>query len=120
MSNLAWTEWAFGDSERKRINLLDRTWVKDGLCTKENIPTKVFYPEKKRGDVAAAAARKICFACSVRLRCADWAIQANEEYGVFGATSPRQRQKMKSAGIIDVLEIMPKEKKRQENLTSGE
>ena len=68
-------------------------------------------------DVAAAFARKICFRCPVRIDCAQWAIKANEDYGVFGGASPRQRQKMKSLGTADVLDIMPKEKKNQSNLT---
>lgn len=117
MSDQAWIEWILGDSERKKLGSLENEWKQNAICSIENIPTKVFYPERKRGDVAAAFARKICFRCPVRIDCAQWAIKANEDYGVFGGASPRQRQKMKSLGTADVLDIMPKEKKNQSNLT---
>ena len=54
MSDQAWIEWILGDSERKKLGSLENEWKQNAICSIENIPTKVFYPERKRGDVAAA------------------------------------------------------------------
>ena len=41
------------------------------------------------------AVRQICGSCPVQTQCLDYALQNNEEYGVWGGTTPRQRRAMR-------------------------
>jgi WhiB family transcriptional regulator, redox-sensing transcriptional regulator len=52
------------------------------------VDPEIFYCEDTR---PASAAKRICGACGVRESCLEYAIEANEEYGVWGGTSPRER-----------------------------
>lgn len=109
MGDDAWVEWLNTAHERRHIASLDFDWREEAVCKIESVPTVVFFPERKRGDVAAAQARDgYCMRCPVRLDCAQWAIDAGIEHGVFGGASPRQRQRMKQLGTPDVVDVMKK------------
>lgn len=101
----ALTEWFQSASDRLRLGRLPSAWREDALCTTEGVPTAVFFPSRRRGDVAAASARSICLRCPVRLDCADWAIRAGVDHGVWGGASPRQRMRMRTLGTKDVLDL---------------
>lgn len=52
-------------------------------------PAHYFFPESKYGDSqnhrkCVMEARKICMKCPVMKDCFDYAMEANEEYGVWG------------------------------------
>jgi WhiB family transcriptional regulator, redox-sensing transcriptional regulator len=112
VSEGAWIEWQNTSSERRRLGELNVDWRDDALCKEERIPTTMFYPDRKRGDVAAAEARKICLRCPVRLDCARWAMDAGEDHGVWGGASPRQRQRMRFMHTVDVLDVLAKPAKK--------
>jgi WhiB family redox-sensing transcriptional regulator len=40
---------------------------------------------------SAEAAKAVCRACPVRVRCLEWAVQADEQAGVWGGASPDER-----------------------------
>jgi WhiB family redox-sensing transcriptional regulator len=41
-------------------------------------------------------AKAVCRACPARVRCLQWAVQADERAGVWGATSPDERAQIRS------------------------
>ena len=61
-----------------------------------------FYPEKAdgRGKKQVNRARKICLDCPVVVECLHAALVTNEQYGVWGMTSPKQRQAMRKKYTI--------------------
>jgi WhiB family transcriptional regulator, redox-sensing transcriptional regulator len=66
------------------------------LCEAEGHDPDMWHPEN--GSRAEAdAARAVCARCPVRARCLQWALDANEEHGVWGGTSPGERAALRRA-----------------------
>ena len=59
-----------------------------------------------------ALAKSICAACPIRTKCLNWALE-NEEYGIFGGTTPEERKYM-LAGVAPIDDS--KLRKMQEQL----
>jgi WhiB family redox-sensing transcriptional regulator len=51
----------------------------------------VFYP---LGGVPTASARALCKDCPVRTQCLAYAIENDEEFGIWGGLSERERRKL--------------------------
>ena len=67
-------------------------WMSRGSCLGED--SEVFYPSVGRSD-ASKAAKKVCARCPVRVRCLDFAMRHNEEFGVWGGLTARQRRSLR-------------------------
>lgn len=65
-------------------------WVQDALCA--TVGGDLFFPEAAQ---SATPAKRICAACPVQANCLAEAIENNEEWGVWGGTSGRDRQGMR-------------------------
>jgi WhiB family transcriptional regulator, redox-sensing transcriptional regulator len=52
----------------------------------------VFFPE--RGG-SSKAARAVCARCDVREECLESALANQEEFGIFGGTSPHERRQLR-------------------------
>jgi WhiB family transcriptional regulator, redox-sensing transcriptional regulator len=69
-------------------------WQLDALC--RGLPSDVFYPpENERGGSKRRReenAKKICRACPVLEICRSHAVGSQEPYGVWGGTTPAERQ----------------------------
>lgn len=50
-------------------------------------------------------AKKVCMGCQYRVECAEWGIE-NEIYGMWGAMSPRERQKIRRARGIKTSSLL--------------
>jgi WhiB family redox-sensing transcriptional regulator len=60
-------------------------------------PEAFFLPENSRGPtkrMREAAAKAVCARCPVRRRCVDWALSVGEAYGVWGGTTPAERDRI--------------------------
>ncbi|MBS69387.1 MAG: transcription factor WhiB [Pseudomonas sp.] len=67
-------------------------WMERGLCREIPDPDG-FYPNP--GDSKTAAeAKAVCRLCQVRQECLDYAIEHREVHGVWGASTPRERNRM--------------------------
>ena len=66
------------------------TWQDDALCATTD--PDAFFPEK---DGSAARAKKICGQCDVVAECLAYALSRNEQFGIWGNTSPKERQLMR-------------------------
>lgn len=53
-----------------------------------------FFPEMGRKVVDA---KRLCQSCPIRLQCLDYALGADEEYGIWGGLDPKERGQIKNA-----------------------
>jgi WhiB family transcriptional regulator, redox-sensing transcriptional regulator len=67
-------------------------WMAEGICAQAD--PDAWFPEKGGSTVSA---KRICMGCPVRDECLQYALDHNERHGVWGATSERERQKLKLA-----------------------
>lgn len=68
------------------------SWQLSGRCLE--FPAELFFPENdRRADRRAREeqAKNICRGCPVLLRCREHALSVPERYGIWGATTPRER-----------------------------
>lgn len=65
-------------------------WYERALC--REVDGEIFYPEKG-GTVEPAKA--VCRNCDVRRECLEYALSRNEEFGVWGGLSERERRALK-------------------------
>jgi WhiB family redox-sensing transcriptional regulator len=64
-------------------------WHKRALC--RQLDPEVWFPEPWEDETPA---KLICGRCAVREACLAYALDANEEYGVWGGLSPEERREM--------------------------
>jgi WhiB family redox-sensing transcriptional regulator len=69
-------------------------WMKLARC-KETDP-EIFYPEK---NLSAFAAKKICSTCEVRVECLQYAIDNDEQHGIWGGLNERSRSKLQGKRV---------------------
>lgn len=70
------------------------SWQIKGACREVGVDT-FFNPENERGRakrLREAAAKAVCAECVVVQKCLDWALSVREPYGVWGGTSPADRE----------------------------
>lgn len=65
-------------------------WMEFGLCTQTD--PDAFFPEK---GSSPHAAKRICGDCPVRIRCLRYALDHNEQYGVWGGLTGHERRQLK-------------------------
>lgn len=66
------------------------TWENDTLCSPLN--AELFFPEEHQSH---REAKKICHACPVSQDCLDYALEANEKFGIWGGLNQTERKKLK-------------------------
>lgn len=66
-------------------------WAKHGLCVNADDPDVFYPPDGSRGTKA----RRICARCPVRAECLEYALDADEEFGIWGGLDPRERRNLK-------------------------
>jgi WhiB family redox-sensing transcriptional regulator len=76
------------------VNTLARTavpeWQERGLCAQTD--PDAFYPELGK---PSAPAKRICRNCEVQQQCLEFALANNEEFGIWGGTTERERRALK-------------------------
>jgi WhiB family redox-sensing transcriptional regulator len=80
-------------------------WADDAACA-PRAPTRVepdtFYPLPSH---SAAYAKRVCNgtderpACPVRIQCLQYALDNNDQWGVFGGMTVKERQRLKRGGV---------------------
>jgi len=73
------------------INIDPPPFVAEALCAQTD--PEIFFPEL--GE-STAAARRICWTCPVRRECLSYAIENNEQHGVWGGYASRARRDLRS------------------------
>lgn len=72
-------------------------WRKESLCIDQ--PPDLFFPEHSESNVPA---KRICEMCAVRYDCLQYAIDTNQQFGIWGGTVEKERgalRKMTAAGM---------------------
>lgn len=62
-------------------------WMREGLCAQTD--PEAFFPDKGESP---RPARAVCASCPVLARCRDYAVEHYERFGIWGGTSPRERE----------------------------
>ena len=69
-------------------------WQSEAACLDRDV-SMFFHPTHERGSTRRrreVVAKTVCFGCSVRVECADYAIRAREPYGVWGGLTETERE----------------------------
>lgn len=74
---------------------LSVAWQEHGLC--RSIDAGVFFPPvhfepKPEREAREAEAKAICAQCPVRVECLEWALDAEEQFGIWGGHSELDRK----------------------------
>lgn len=74
-------------------------WERLAACVKSD-PTQ-FFPVGKGSDAlaAAAAAKAVCARCPVRDRCAEFALDTNQQYGIWGGLDEEERRAIRRSRL---------------------
>ena len=73
-------------------------WMADGLCAQTD-PEIFFPPDEPGRRHSAEPARRICRNCPVQAECLDFALNQENLYGIWGATTPNQRTRLRRKRI---------------------
>ena len=68
---------------------IDQPWADQALCAETD--PELWYPEKGGDNTRAKA---ICAGCFVAAECLDYALTANERFGIWGGLSERERRRL--------------------------
>ncbi len=85
------------------------TWWPRAAC--RSADPELFFPVSAEGPSAAQAARAkaVCARCDVRQECLAFALATRQPHGIWGGTSPEERQllrkKARAAGLADVAMV---------------
>lgn len=80
---------SFADQEEFTPSEVDGplAWQVEALCAQTD--PELFFPSEGK---SAKAPKRICGACAVRAVCLQYALDRNEEFGVWGGLSARERR----------------------------
>jgi WhiB family redox-sensing transcriptional regulator len=78
---------------------IDTTWRTHAKCRFENLD--MFFPAGTTGAAVEEmeAAKAICKGCQVRDRCLRFALETNQEDGIWGGTTEAERRKLRRAWL---------------------
>jgi WhiB family transcriptional regulator, redox-sensing transcriptional regulator len=74
----------------------DLYWQGQAACRNTDTDT-FFLPDAIRGPrkkAREAAAKAICYSCPVMAACLEWALAGGEAHGVWGGTTPEERDQL--------------------------
>ena len=84
-------------------------WQDEGRC--KEVDPELFYPEE--GADTSFHAKKVCRSCEVRIQCLKYSLDNEEQHGVWGGLTPKDRRRFKKQGrkpeLKDVQEWDQKE-----------
>ena len=83
----------------KRPRSLGMDWLSEARCKGQ--PTAIFFAaDNERGTKLRRnerRAKQICWSCPVLEACRNYALNADEQYGIWGALTPSERQQVRAA-----------------------
>lgn len=73
----------------------DPQWRKRAAC--RGVDPELWFPVGNSGVGASQAedAKAVCFGCDVRLACGQWAMDTNQDHGVWGGLTEDDRRALK-------------------------
>jgi WhiB family redox-sensing transcriptional regulator len=81
--------------EADEIGGNEPAWYRRAACG--TCSAELFFPVGRRGRASddADAAKAVCARCPVRMACLRFAIETNQEYGVWGGTTEEERRPLR-------------------------
>lgn len=64
-----------------------------------NTDPELWFGDQAEGYDHSLVAKKLCKACPARKACAEYAIVAKEQYGIWGGLSPKQRSRIRNQKV---------------------
>jgi WhiB family redox-sensing transcriptional regulator len=80
------------DGQQRPLNH-DDLWEQHALCRQPQHDPDLWFPERGQGN----AAKKICASCPVRVDCLRRAVDAGEEFGIWGGAGELTRRHLRNA-----------------------
>lgn len=71
---------------------MSEQWRDQALCQSRD--PELFFPERSNSTRANKEAKQVCHACEVERECLTYALEADVD-GVWGGTSPRERDRLR-------------------------
>ena len=78
-----------------------QSWREKALC-REVDAGDIFFPERGQSP---RTAKQLCRDCEVHTRCLDYAMDANERYGIFGGLSVKERDALRRQRLAPVVHL---------------
>lgn len=69
-------------------------WQERALCAQTD--PEAFFPEK---GGSTREAKRVCLGCDVRNECLDYALSADERFGIWGGLSERERRRLRKRAV---------------------
>ena len=69
----------------------------DPLCAE--VGQHFFFPDKEDNPVDVKYAKSVCNSCIHKGECLAWAVVNSEQFGIWGGTSPKERQHIRSKKV---------------------
>jgi WhiB family redox-sensing transcriptional regulator len=71
------------------------SWRKDAAC--QAVAAELFFPIGRTGDAVSQieAAKAVCETCPVQVACLQFALETNQEAGIWGGTSEDERARLR-------------------------
>jgi WhiB family redox-sensing transcriptional regulator len=66
------------------------SWTERALCAQTD--PELFFPEK---GGSTRDPKRVCAACEVRAECLQYALDHDEQFGIYGGMSARERRRLK-------------------------
>ena len=79
----------------------DYTWRVDAIC--RDTDPELFFPVGTTGYalLQIARAKEVCGQCPVQGECLDYALETNQDSGIWGGTSEEERRRLRRAWLRD-------------------
>ncbi len=77
----------------------DYSWRVDSLC--RDTDPDLFFPVGTTGQalVQTERAKEVCGECPVNIKCLDYALETNQDSGIWGGTSEEERRSIRRARL---------------------
>lgn len=78
----------------KKVPEADPSWRLKAACYSAGGETDLFFPVGTTGPAVEqiASAKAVCQSCVSKLACLDYALQNNEQYGIWGGATEGERR----------------------------
>lgn len=87
------------DAHRSTVDWDEDSWRHQAAC--RSTEADLFFPlRRSRGALEQIrAAKSVCWSCEVRETCLQYALETNQEAGIWGGTSEDERRKLRRAWL---------------------
>jgi WhiB family transcriptional regulator, redox-sensing transcriptional regulator len=79
-------------------------WQQRGNCL--GVDPDLFFPER---GVSTKEPKAVCKGCEVQAECLEYALSNGEKFGIWGATSERERRKLRRQRAFERRGLTPNE-----------